>query len=1398
MATRSRRRQRNPTADNTLAQQPKPKRQRVPSAESASTVAAATTTEAQNAQPEMLEVKHDKVARLPSKPDGVESSAHASKTFRRDVPVRSKKPKQGERTSKSDGSVELTKTSAFTVSKLQALPDRIRAEATARQHGALDASNGYALCLTHTHAFVWQYAAASPSPETFTFTLPYPSKHASDPLPLGALVSPGTSNEEPGLVIVMPSSGKVTFWEHISSAATLDYFTQQRTGVEETIPGMFGGEQVVQITKADSVGFILAFSSGRLAHLGVRDGQGKPAISLQFLRTSWGQSSGVFDSFLGGIKHAIKSAVQRGDLAAVRVDSTTKTGPNSVVAVTKNGRLQAWRVQRGGHHEIIASVDTRELILHECQQYFPNAASGTDFEVLDLAHVPRNIEDRYIEASRLSDALYKDDDSIQHLLLLVSLSNKRQSQYSLVEIEVQADTAKVGMIRAIDSYTTPVNPSATSRPRIYLPRPALVAFIIFDRAVIVASLAALPETPDMQLQEENHVIPPTFEDVVDLRSEDSLEIVGTGLEEPLSLIQETEASRSHRSRPKNPTALLMIREIGVIKVALPEIDRFAGEDPPEVTARDKLEQAVFYGLKDDNPLAFEGRRSPQFSDDEIAQAAVKLSDEILASKPAALSSGSASIETNLRQRSAWLDKLMSHLNAQKIKIDRRTRWYLLSNAEKLNTAREIWKLHETFLRDRPSHEKKTVISEAIESIHEQNKKTPDRTVGELDATRTWFLHDTAGMDMFLPWNFQVIKQLTKHSLADEAATTRLIYEAIHVYYEALHGAREYRVRKLDFYGLGSETVEFGILPAADDYEGLPKFWTSSELICEYFHRLIELCLVWLDADHPTSDGSLIKSIRDTLPKLLDQLLITLHEYIRWSEGNGDESVDHRGNSFSEKCRSVVGGMTDQLLKLADYGLGDQALAIAEKYNINKAMAELVVAQMLDLREQMTKSRDADQLQDSMEAKKLQLIEYMDRFGASFAFEAYKLLLTRAGPQEVLSFSSLDKQGFGTIYLRNDPRLGKVSWINDVEQENDLKNAAKTLLDVGEKEEQVWSKKIELSLGKLTLLAEGAGAEPDEASAEGRSKAAKSDAALARIEKRLEVVRIQDQTYQLLCPAFEDAVDDVAAIELAMQAFAPKVPKKHKVVLEDLQDAMGYLVSHKAMTSLMLINLLTLIRLDAVEGQETNVFSWAIRVADLSLHGQEKQRAMRLIWRRCYNRDDWSKVNHTENMDDQTVMDILKQTQAYCTMVACIRWRMHNSLVESSGLQSRANHSAVPDMSAMSKDHSHIVTPQEAQGVFTNAPEEWFGSESDDPALLEKRAEAMRWEDASLVKFIDRNQLIKWAGSALEAADRTVRFSKTDASTNGANGKLTNGHNAANGHAVKSSNDEEEEEMDDIS
>lgn len=101
MATRSRRRQR-PLSSDSLVQQPKAKRQRVPLTEQ--------TFVNPDVQPEMHEVKSDRIAKLGIRPDGIENATPAPPpppTVRKELSVRSKKPKPGERMSKGDGSVVL-------------------------------------------------------------------------------------------------------------------------------------------------------------------------------------------------------------------------------------------------------------------------------------------------------------------------------------------------------------------------------------------------------------------------------------------------------------------------------------------------------------------------------------------------------------------------------------------------------------------------------------------------------------------------------------------------------------------------------------------------------------------------------------------------------------------------------------------------------------------------------------------------------------------------------------------------------------------------------------------------------------------------------------------------------------------------------------------------------------------------------------------------------------------------------------------------------------------------------------------------------------------------------------------------------------------------------------------
>ena len=63
---------------------------------------------------------------------------------------------------------------------------------------------------------------------------------------------------------------------------------------------------------------------------------------------------------------------------------------------------------------------------------------------------------------------------------------------------------------------------------------------------------------------------------------------------------------------------------------------------------------------------------------------------------------------------------------------------------------------------------------------------------------------------------------------------------------------------------------------------------------------------------------------------------------------------------------------------------------------------------------------------------------------------------------------------------------------------------------------------------------------------------------------------------------------------------------------------------------------------------------ALQVASNGLHDDERHQAERLIWRRCFLREDWTVINNTSMKDDEETMDVLGQTdlfQLYCTLYA---------------------------------------------------------------------------------------------------------------------------------------------------
>ncbi|KAI2620292.1 Nup133 N terminal like-domain-containing protein [Hypomontagnella submonticulosa] len=1323
MTTRGRRRQRPLSSDNSV-QQPKAKRQRIPLNEQTFINPSATpeTYEVKSARPSMVELKQD----------GIEESP-ASK---QELSFRSKKARPSERFSKGDGSTLLSTNIAFDVRKLPALPDRLRVDSSIRQHGSVESSTGYALSLSHTHAIVWPYATPTHSPESFTFTLPYPSKHSTDPLPLGALVPTSASSSEPGLVVVMPTSGKVTYWESISSATTLDFMRQEQNGIEGSVLGMFSGESVIQMVQAESAAsFILAFSSGRIAYLSVRDTHGRPKISTQFLRNNLGPAS---SGFFGSIRQALSQAGLQGDISAVRSQRSSKQGECTVVAVTSKGRLNSWRVHRGGHHDLLAEVDARSSILGALQRVDQANANlpAESLKILDFCFVSRGLEQKHVDMSQLQPPESEDQ---QHLLLLVSLSNKHTWRYTLVEVVLSTGASPenlvdIGMVRPISTYFAPPDPHALAKPRLYLPRPNIIAFLVFDHAAIIASIARPPYSPDSQIIEDNHLLPATFEDVVDLRADPTFEIVGSGIEEPNPQGFIANEGRAPRVKSKNPAAILLVRGAGTLRVAVADVERFASEQPPVVTAKTKLEQAVFFGVKEDNPLVFDVQHGPRFTDAEYGAAALELSREILTSTGKHFSSLAARVETNIKERVQYLEKIMSQITSLGVNLDRVTKWQLLWNAEKLHVASVLWNKHEEFIQLRPAASKKSMIAEIVEFIRAEEKSEPNQAKGEVDVLRHWFIRDVDRMELFVSWAYEVIKHNSKANL-DQASLTVLIYEAVETYNSALRGAYEFRTENLALYGLGDEKLDHGILDG--DYAGLPTPWTCHPFIANNVKRQVELSTEWVK-QHWTTDPAgrnmLIQRTRDLLPQVTEVYLTLVQELSRSFLSSDDTKKladGQRYRSLYEQDRH------DKVVLLAQTENWEAGIRIAETHKSLPALAEILTREINGLRHQLETPGLAPEkmkeIESKMTAKENQVRECFDMYGKEFAFPFYEYLFTTFGVDALLGYEG-DKK-YKTMYLRTNRELAKVSWINDIVGEEDIDHAAETLLGLGmAKEQQVWSKKIELSLGKLARMAESsrpsskASMSLQDANVNGTTEDAQVDA----IDRELAIVNVQDELYTTQIRPVVNSALEGEEFSLVKETFVLKTPKKYKILHTIFEGALKRLLEHEALEPLTLIDLLTLITLppETKEHMSDQFFS-ALRVAYNGLKGAQRVQAERLIWRRCFLREDWTRINNTTLKNDTDIVEVLSQTdlfQFYCTLYA--------------------NQQGGGD-----KNEYRRLTPSEVAGVYTETLDERF--ESMEKSSREKMLEAMRWEDNNLLKHIEKHRLEQWAKETQKYAEEAV-------------------------------------------
>ena len=1058
--------------------------------------------------------------------------------------------------------------------------------------------------MTQSQAIVWRYAQGTMSAEQLKplhIKLLHPSNNSRHPLPLAILVP---TSAEPALLVVMPISGKVTYWESLTSAASVDSNRQKQQSVQGVVSGMLSGEFITKITEAEPRAFVLTLSTGRLVHLILSDPQGKPSIKAQYLRDSGAQSGGVF----GSLRGVFSNAGWRKDVAAVRAGSSWQRGQRYVVVATSKGSFQTWDLNWNGTHSLVDDVDAKDDLLHaliEGADVFRDNKEHV-FEVLDITILPwRGSENQVAKMSKSGDC---------KLLTLTVLKGTESSRFALIGLTLAAGSVTIEVVHPITCYTTSLSAEVQFKPQVFVPEPTQVAFLMFEKSVVLVSLVEIAETPSSQLQMEARTFPDPFQDTINFRSIKPYRIVGCASE--LN-------DRSHAQS----SCVLMVYGFGLVRIsALPMREGQSALDRATVTAKTKLEQAVFFGNLPQDLLDFSPRPEISFEQEEVEAAALNVSHSIMSSTSVYIPSISPSMEQQLQRRSTALADLNKHLRQYYPPLGRLTRWKLLWNAEKMAAAKALWRCYNSIVsnQNRSSNDQ-SVLAELIESLHESLKTENQPEHHETDGVRHWFIHDVWRLEYIIPWAQNMVELMFENAVEDNkriepAIQARLVSEANDIQLSSLETAFEFREANKAAYSLENEIMIDGVLLRG--YEDLPEIWTSTANIVERVKTMTDVSreLACLDEDDDANEGDplpdLVLKLAADNPRQVQICCQTYIERFRWLQSRSD--VESR--AAGEKLKQAHFAVRRALFKsLPDVGQSEKAIHLAEKYRDMDALADIIEGEML--------SAESDETVRQLEER---IYSYFVTFGTKWSNAFFKKHLDGGKAVGILN-GNANFKSYLTQFLRHHSDYAKLGWIHEVTAEQSYVAAAEDLMLAQKQATNLWSQKVSLSMSKLSLLA---------ATGKGQVKNERAKDTNRTIDEKLAVLAIQERLCNYVKSTIRNALDADAEVDLALQKYGSTVQDK-STLRHSLERHFRKMLALEALPPEDLIDTLTLIdgggASPDVEGFMDFRFFYAfkvLRLASSEMSGSGlKELLEKFIWRRCMIQDDWKTINRTELKDD---------------------------------------------------------------------------------------------------------------------------------------------------------------------
>ncbi|KIR25774.1 nuclear pore complex protein Nup133 [Cryptococcus deuterogattii LA55] len=607
--------------------------------------------------------------------------------------------------------------------------------------------------------------------------------------------------------------------------------------------------------------------------------------------------------------------------------------------------------------------------------------------------------------------MVKSSDS---LAVLITYSDATSpSSHALVLLSVHRSNPPI-IDRTIPiSFTSGQDQRMLDIPKLLIPTGSTMAFVRFGSAVVMLSLDF--DTP--------------YEETLTLKDPNNA-YIGAG---PVT------------NNSNMPCVVLIPAEGGLMNVEA--LEPRASPDSlnrlSTATARlkSKMEQAIFFGQRSDNPLSFELEEDLRGQGD-VAEAAELVSGEVVAAR-SPYTPTIYELRPHLLDRLELLKALVKYIRANGLinQLPQATRRRLSGDGEKVRGALELWD-YQNRLMDQSSgqipSQAKSLLSTSIQVYFSSRHRSlaPSSSPSdelEQDLVRLFFRTEVSNLDKLLAVVFEEFREKQGEGV-EVGGRAGWVGEVNQIFIAVERAAAQYREEESDLYAIDREKPAIEMWTASDNLiDSLDHLYTLTEALIK--ERTRELGSVIDEAPVIGGPTGRIEAGKEELRK--EQVVqAMLKRQMGWLAAALCTNME-------DKCRVVVRRQID------DGADEQEGIMLKAKWD---AMKPRVIRPL-------GRGKGDSRIQ-----------VYIEKFGEDFAFELYRWYIDQGQPHALLTqdevYGSLITRFFDTHHY---PELG---WIHNIacKQYGEAAEALAQVLDEGEGKEESGELDFRKVVGSIAKLA----------------------------------------------------------------------------------------------------------------------------------------------------------------------------------------------------------------------------------------------------------------------------------------------------------------------------------------